>query len=115
MHIYKHLYCDADTEPQKRKLIRKIRYHGGLAPNIYVIAVSGGADYFDLIPGAVFKQKAYPVKELHIVGFAAGYESALELIKRMIADFSKRYETYRFKASFMQEKERNFTGYHRKQ
>lgn len=113
MHIYNNLYCDAETEPQKRKIIRKIKYHGGLA-DIYVIALSGGEDYFDLIPGYVLKQKAYPTKDIHIVGLAAGYGSALELVQQMIADFSEHYGTYRFKNSFMQEKEMNFTGYRRK-
>lgn len=113
MHIYNKLYCDAVTEPQKRKIIRKIKYRAGLG-DIYVIAVSDGADYFDLIPGYVLKQKAYPTKDIHIVGLASGYESALELVQQMIADFSKHYETYRFKNSFLQEKEMNFTGYHRK-
>ena len=113
MHIYHNLYCDAVTEPQKRKIIRKIKYRGGLG-KIYVITVSGGDDYFDLIPGYVFKQKAYPTKGIHIVGFASGYESALELVQQIIGDFSEHYQTYRFKNSFMQEKEMYFTGYHRK-
>ncbi|MGN0132957.1 MAG: hypothetical protein ACI4AA_10985 [Lachnospiraceae bacterium] len=113
MHIYKKLYCDAETEPQKRKIIRKIKYHGGLL-DIYVITVSDGRDYFDLIPGYAFKQKAYPTGDLHIVGLASGYESAVELVRQMIDDFSEQYKTYRFKNSFMQEKEMNFTGYNRK-
>lgn len=113
MHIYKKLYCDAETEPQKKKIIRKLKYHGGLL-DIYVITVSAGNDYFELIPGHQFKQKAYPLKDLMIVGLASGYESALELVTQMIGDFSKVYGTYQFKKSFMDEKEMNFTGYNRK-
>lgn len=113
MHIYKKLYCDAETEPRKKKIIRRIKYHGGLM-DVYVITVSGGNDYFDLIPGYTFKQKAYPIKDLHIVGIAAGYDSAVELVQQMITDLAMQYGTYRFKNSFMQEKEMNFTGYNRK-
>ncbi len=113
MHIYKKLYCDEKTEPQKKKIIRKLKYHGGLL-NIYVIAVSAGEDYFELIPGHQFKQKAYPLKDLMIIGLAGSYEDAIDLVTRMVADFSEKYGTYRFKKLFMDEKEMNFTGYNRK-
>lgn len=113
MHIYKKLYCDETTEQQKKKIIRKLKYHSGLF-NTYVIAVSAGTDYFDLIPGHQFKQKAYPLKELLIVGLADGYDSAVSMTVRMIMDFSEKYGTCHFKKLFMQEKEMNFTGYYRK-
>jgi hypothetical protein len=113
MHIYKKLYCDAETGPHKKKIIRKIKYHGGLA-KIYVITLADGNDYFDLIPGYALKQKAYPIKELHIMGLASGYDNAVELVQQMLADFTKQYDTYWFKEFLVQEKEMNFTGYHRK-
>ncbi len=113
MHIYKNLYCDEETLSQKKKILRKIKYHGGLI-NIYVITLSKGTDYFDLIPGYSFKQKSYPIKDLHIMGLAAGYDNAVKLVQQIIGDFSKQYGTYRFKNSLMQEKEVNFTGYNRK-
>lgn len=114
MHIYKKLYCDEQTESKKKNIIRKLRFHAGLMPDIYVIAVAQGDDYFDLIPGYTLKQKAYPMKDLHIMGLASGYDSALDLVQQMIADFTDKYETYRFKNLFMQDKEMNFTGYNRK-
>lgn len=113
MHIYKNLYCDEEILPQKKKILRKIKYHGGLL-NVYVITLSEGTDYFDLIPGYSFKQKSYPTKDLHIMGLAAGYDNAVELVQQMIGDFSEQYGTYRFKNSLLQEKEMNFTGYNRK-
>ncbi len=114
MHIYKKLYCDEQTESKKKKIIRKIRCHAGLSPDIYIISVADGNDYFDLIPGYTLKQKAYPIKGLHIMGFASGYDSAVELVQQMITDFTNQYETYRFKDLLMQDKEMNFTGYNRK-
>ena len=113
MHIYKNLYCDAETKPQKKKIIRKIKYHAGLQ-GVYVIAISQGNDYFDLIPGYVLKQKAYPIKDLHIMGLADGYDSAVILVIKMIGVFFEKYGTYQFKDFLMQEKEMNFTGYNRK-
>ncbi|MBD5542400.1 MAG: hypothetical protein HDR00_14660 [Lachnospiraceae bacterium] len=113
MHIYKKIYCDEQIRPKKGKILRKIKYHGGLL-NVYVITVSEGADYFDLIPGSSFRQKRYPTKDLHIMGLASGYESALSMVQQMIEDFMAQYGTCRFKKVFMDEKEMNFTGYNRK-
>lgn len=113
MHIYKKLYCDEKTAPQKKKIIRKIKYHGGLL-QVYVIAVSAGPDYFEVIPGHQFKQKAYPIQDLMIMGLAGSYDDAIDLITRMLEDLSVKYGTYQFKKSFMDEKEMNFTGYNRK-
>lgn len=113
MHIYKKMYCDEQIRSKRKKILRKIKYHGGLL-NVYVITVSEGTDYFDLIPGSSFKQKRYPTKELHILGLAAGYESALLMVQQMLEDFRAQYGTYQFKKMFMDEKEMNFTGYNRK-
>ena len=62
-----------------KKIIRKIKYHGGLF-NIYVIVVSAGKDYFEMIPGHQFKQKAYPIKDLMIIGLAGSYDDAIDLV-----------------------------------
>ena len=114
MHIYKKIYCDEQTESNKKKIARKIKYHAGLNSDVYIISVADGNDYFDIIPGYVLKQKSYPIKGLHIMGFASGYDSAVVLVQQMIGDFTNQYETYRFKDLFMQDKEMNFTGYNRK-
>ena len=114
MHIYKKLYCDEQTESKKKKIIRKIKYHAGLSPDVYVITLAEGKDYFDLIPGYALKQKAYPLKGMHIIGLASGYDSALEMVQRILADMTERYKTYFFKDLLMKDKEMNFTGYNRK-
>ena len=113
MHIYKSMFCDDVCQGKRKKIIRKIKYHAGLT-STYVIALANGNDYFDLIPGYVLKQKAYPIKDLHIMGFADGYDSAVILVIKMIGVFFDKYGTYQFKDFLMQEKEMNFTGYNRK-
>lgn len=113
MHIYKDLFCDKKCEKNRRKLLKKIKYHAGLTTT-YVIALSDNQDYFDLIPGYVLKQKGYPVRELNIMGLADGYDNAVELVIRMIEDFSQKYGTVYFKNFLVQDKELNFTGYNRK-
>ena len=48
------------------------------------------------------------------MGLASGYESALEMTQRMLADMTEQYRTYFFKDLLMNDKEMNFTGYNRK-
>ena len=92
---------------------REKEYYAGLT-SVYVIVLSEGPDYFDLLPGYVLKQKAYPVARMHIMGLADGYDSAVALVTDMIDAFSKKYGTIRFKDFILREKELNFTGYNRK-
>lgn len=113
MHVYKDLFCDDACVRKSKKILRKIKYHAGLT-STYIIAMSEGTDYFDLIPGYVLKQKGYPMQDLHIMGLAEGYESAVSLVMQMISVFFEKYGTYRFKDYLVQEKEMNFTGYNRK-
>lgn len=113
MHIYKELFYDDICRKKRKRILRKIKYHAGLT-SVYVIVLSEGPDYFDLLPGYVLKQKAYPVARMHIMGLADGYDSAVALVTDMIDAFSKKYGTIRFKDFILREKELNFTGYNRK-
>lgn len=113
MHVYKELLCDDQCKKQRKRILRKIKYHAGLTKT-YVVALSEGPDYFDIIPGYVFKQKCYPTNELHILALADGYDSAVALVMELIEKFHNQYETYQFKAGILKDKEINFTGYNRK-
>ena len=110
MYVYKKLVCDENTIKNKGKILRKIKYHGGLTTT-YVIALATSNDLFDLIPGYVFKQKVYPVKDLYVMGLADSYDSALELTTKMVERFSKIYGTYSFKENLLEEVEENFKKY----
>ena len=103
MHIYKDLFCDDICQKKRKRILRKIKYHAGLT-SVYVIALSDGPDYFDLLP----------IAQMHIMGLADGYDSAVSLVTDMIQIFSEKYGTIRFKDFIMREKELNFTGYNRK-
>lgn len=113
MHIYKELFGDEKSLKNRKKIIRKIKYRGGLA-NTYIISLADNADYFDIIPGYVLKQKKYPIKDLHIMGFADGYDSAVVIVTEMITVLSEKFGTVFFKEFLEKEKEMNFTGYNRK-
>lgn len=110
MHVLKDLYCDEQSKKNKKKILRKIKYHGGLL-HTHVITLSSGSDYFDIIPGTVFKQKDYPRKELLIVGIASDYDSAVSLSLQMIQDFNLKYGTYFFKPFLLKEQKTLFSGF----
>jgi len=113
MYVYNKLVCDEATKKHKSKILRKIKYHGGMT-STYVITLAGGNDIFDLIPGYVFKQKSYPTKDLYIMGLADGYDAAVDLSSQMIAKFFDQYGSYDIKKILFEDLEFNFKHYGRK-
>lgn len=110
MHVYKKLYCDENTQKEKNKILRKMRYHGAYL-NAYAITLAGGNDMFDIIPVHLFRQKHFPTKDLHVMGLAADYDSAVCMVQEMIQELSSRYDTYYFKEKLLAERGNCFTGY----
>ena len=110
MHYYRELYLDEKTQKEKIKILRKIKFHAGLYKT-YIIALSEGKDYFDLIPGYVFKQRSYPSKDMMILGLAKDYESAVSLATKAFSDMSAKYGTCFFKEKLLEEKKDIFTGF----
>ena len=86
MKWYKNLYVGESIEHKQKKIIWKIKHNAGLL-NTYVIAfASNNQNILDIIPTTNLMQKAYPQKELMIIGIAGSYEEALELTRRIIDD-----------------------------
>ena len=110
MHFYSKLYLDDKTKDQYKKIRRKLKYHAGLF-NTYIIAVSEGRDYFDLIPGFVFFFFSYPVKDMLVLGLADGYDSALDLATKAFNDLTEEYGTVYFKEDFLKDKDKKFSGF----
>lgn len=101
MYFYKKLYCDEIIEQRKRKVIRRLRVNRGQI-QVYTISLAVGTDLFDIMHCANFKQKNYNRKNLYIVGIASSYESAVEMVEKMVLDFYKRYETFQFKEMLLE-------------
>ncbi len=58
--------------------------------SVYVITFSSNREnLLDIIPSWVLMQKAYPKKNLTVIGLAKGHEEALLLVKQIVE------ETYR--------------------
>lgn len=80
MKFYKYLYIgDNINNPVKVKW--KLKHHAGTS--VYVIAVAAGNDQLEIYHSAYLKQKYYRYHPPVIVGIAAGYEEAVQLVVKI--------------------------------
>jgi len=86
MKWYKEIYLG--NVPKKK--IEKIKFrlkHNVLLPSIYIVTLSlSETEQLDIIPARELLQKAYPKKELFIVGIAKNQEDSFCLIQRIVED-----------------------------
>lgn len=91
---YDKLYIGESIIHKTNKVKWKIRHNAGQI-NIYVITLpSSRKNLLDIVPAQELLQKAYPKKNLYIIGLAKGYEEAIELAGSIIA------EVYRHTGAF---------------
>ena len=104
MRWYKELYV-SDTIGRKVNRIKwKIKHNAGTI-GVYVISLSANPDnLLDIIPAHYLLQKAYPKKEMYIIGLAQGYDDALELTTRIIQDIYDKTGAVELKSYFDKEK-----------
>ncbi len=81
---YEKLYVGESIIHKKNKVIWKIRHNAGQI-GVYVITLaSNGNNLLDIIPAAELLQKAYPKKNLCVVGLAKGYDEAVEVAASIV-------------------------------
>ena len=104
MRWYKELYV-SDTIGRKANRIKwKIKHNAGTI-GVYVISLSANPDnLLDIIPAHYLLQKAYPKKDMYIIGLAQGYDDALELTTRIIQDIYDKTGAVEWKSYFDKEK-----------
>jgi len=84
MKWYDNLYVGESIRHKTEKIKWKIRHNAGQI-DIYVIAkASNPQNLLDIIPAQELMQKAYPKKDLYIIGLAHGKNEAHELVKQII-------------------------------
>lgn len=77
MKFYKYLYIgDTVKEPAKTK--RKLKLHAGVPG--YVICIAQGDDQLEIYKAAYLKQKYYRYHPPIIVGIAASYDEAVDIV-----------------------------------
>lgn len=94
MKWYDNLYVGESIGHEAEKVKWKIRHNAGQI-NIYVIAIaSNPQNLLDIVPAQELMQKAYPKKDMYIIGLARGIEEAQFIVKEIID------EVYRETGSF---------------
>ena len=84
MKWYEDLYVGDSIQDKTAKIKWKIRHNAGQI-NIYVITLaSNSQNLLDIIPAHELMQKAYPKKDMYVVGLAQGYDEALEVVTQII-------------------------------
>ena len=84
MKWYKDLYV-GESIRHKTKIIKwKIKHNAGQI-NIFVITIaSNPQNLMDIIPAHELMQKAYPKKELFVIGLAKGKTEAYKVVTQII-------------------------------
>lgn len=84
--FYCDLYVSDSWQEKQSALIRRMK-RNRLRPWEYVIAISQGPqNQLDLISGLLLRQHVFDHAEIFTVGFADGYDGALELVRKMAED-----------------------------
>lgn len=69
----------SDKIKNSRRVIRRFRMHRFL-PGIYIIRTASGNDELEIIRADFYRQKFIRKEDSYIVGFAADYEDACEMV-----------------------------------
>lgn len=94
---YKYLYADDSIIHKKEKIKWKILHNAGQI-NMYVITLSqNDANLLEIISTIELMQKAYPKKEMFVVGIARGYDNASELACRIVMEVYEKTGGFRVK------------------
>lgn len=81
MKFYRHLYVsESIRNPEKVKW--KLRANAGQF-SIYIIALAKSDDQLDIFHCALLQQKFYDKEDLFIVGLAASYTEAVDMVVAM--------------------------------
>ena len=94
MKWLKQLYVGESISGREQKLKWKINHNVGTF-DIYVISFASNKDnLLDIIPAIELLQKAYPKKELFVIGLEKGYDAALEMSAAIVNDIYHKTGTF---------------------
>ena len=90
MQWAENLYLTDKTAKKKDKIIRKANRGMGMVSIYLITLASNPENLFDIFHAAHLKQPTFYNQDLFVVGIAAGYEEALELVQRMVEDIYRK-------------------------
>ncbi len=80
----------------------RLRHRAGQL-RVFVIALAGGSDQLEIIHCAFLQQNYYRLRPPLVVGIAGGYEEALTLVRKIVADIYDRTGDCEIKEYFMKD------------
>lgn len=84
MKWHSKLYVSESIGKKANRIKWKINHNAGTV-SVYVIAfASNRENLLDIIPAWNLMQRAYPKRDVKIIGLAKGYDEALELVRRIV-------------------------------
>ena len=105
MEWYENLYAGESIKHKINKIKWKIRHNAGQI-DIYVITLASNTNnLLDIIPAQELMQKAYPKKDLYVIGLAHGYDEALEVVTQIIDEVYQQTGGFAIAAYLQQKKD----------
>lgn len=100
MQWAENLYVTEKTAAKKDKIIRKANRGIGMFRIYFITLASNEENLFDIFHAAHLKQTAFCQQNSYVVGIAAGYEDALELVQRMVDEIYSQTGAFRVREYF---------------
>ena len=102
MKWYDDLYVGESIVHKTSKIKWKIRHNAGQI-DIYVVTLaSNPANLLDIIPAQELLQKAYPKKDLFVIGLAKGYTEAVDIVVSIIDEVYRQTGAFAVKDYLLQ-------------
>ena len=103
MRLYKDLYIGEKVEDKIERIKWNVEHNAGLL-SIYLITLpSNGENLMDIIPATDLLQRAYPKRELFIIGIEKGYTQAAYMAAAIVSDVYTRTGTLNVKQFILQQ------------
>ena len=108
MKWYEDLYV-GESIVHKKSIIKRKMLHNAGQIDIFVISLaSNPANLLDIIPAKELLQKAYPKKDMYVIGLAKGYEEAVNLTASIINEVYQKTGAFGLRDYLLQKRrERN--------
>lgn len=104
---YENLYI-GESIPKKgtkiRRLKRKIDQNACFTNAFIIVLCRYGTNLLEIIPARELCQKAYPKRNLYVVGLAKGYDDALKTAAQIVEDVYQKTGGFQIKRFIMQQK-----------
>ena len=90
----KPLYLTDQTSDKVQTVKDALRTGSGLFGLFIITIAAGEKDVFDILPIALFKQRAFRHRDYDVIGIAQDQEAAFLLVQKIYEEYFATYSTY---------------------